>query len=117
MVHVYQDEYICNTCTRTSVRIYDDFVRLFFLDTDREAGGLAGEIPEESDQFRFQRAAHLANLKGSVGLISTKTSVVRVTIPIYLSTWSFIPLPRFFNSRRSPPLVTPSLVLFPQNST
>jgi len=29
---------------------------------------------------------------------------------------SFIPLPHFFNSRRSPPLLTSSLVLFPQHS-
>ena len=41
---------------------------------------------------------------------------MRVTIPIDLSTWSFIPLTLFFNSRRGPPLLTPSLVLFPQES-
>ena len=34
-----------------------------------------------------------------------------------VSTRSFIPLPRFFHSRRTPPLLTPSLVLFPQRST
>ena len=31
---------------------------------------------------------------------------MRVTIPIDLSTWSFIPLPCFFNSRRAPPLLS-----------
>ena len=33
-----------------------------------------------------------------------------------LSTWSFIHLPRFFHSRRDPPLLTPSLVLYHQRS-
>ncbi len=35
----------------------------------------------ESEQFRFWRAARLANLKDSVGLISAKASALRVTIP------------------------------------
>jgi hypothetical protein len=38
---------------------------------------------------------------------------MRVTIPIDLSTRSFIPLPRFLNSRRVPPLLNQSLVLIP----
>jgi hypothetical protein len=75
---------------------------------------LAGELPEESEQFRFFRAPRLANLKGSVGFMSPKTSTIRVALPIDLSTLSFIPLPRFFNSRRSPPLLNPSLLFFPQ---
>ena len=82
----------------------------------REASILAGELPEESEQFRFLRASRLANLKGSVGLILAKASAMRVTIPIDLSTRSFIPLPRFFNSRRVPPLLNQSLVLIPQQS-
>ena len=51
----------------TSDRIYDDFLRLLFLDAHREASALANDIPEESGQFRFLRAACLANIKGSVG--------------------------------------------------
>jgi hypothetical protein len=50
-------------------RIYDDFSRLLFWHAHREASALANDLPEESDQFRFLRAACLANLKGSVGLI------------------------------------------------
>jgi hypothetical protein len=83
----------------TSGRVYEDFTRLLFLHAHREASILAGELPEDSEQFRFLRASHLANLKDSVGLILAKTSSMRVTIPIDLSTRSFIPLPRFFNSR------------------
>ena len=40
----------------TSGRLYDDFLRLLFLHAHREASALAGELPEESDQFRFLRA-------------------------------------------------------------
>jgi hypothetical protein len=50
----------------TSGRIYDDFLRLLFLHAHREASALANDIPEESGQFRFLRAACLANIKGSV---------------------------------------------------
>ena len=37
----------------TSGHIYEDFVRLLFLHTHREVSILSGELPEESDQFRF----------------------------------------------------------------
>ena len=53
----------------TSGRVYDDFTRLLFLHAHREANVLAGELREKSEQFRFLRAARLANLKGSVGLL------------------------------------------------
>jgi len=98
----------------TSGRVHDDFTRLLFLDAHREASVLAGELPEESEQFRFLREVRLANLKDTVGLLLAKTSVMRVTIPIDLSTRSFIPLPHCFNSRRVPPLLNQSMVLFPQ---
>ena len=60
---------------------YDDFSLLLFLHTHREASALANELQEESDQFRFLRAACLANIKGSVGLILAKASVMRISIP------------------------------------
>jgi hypothetical protein len=46
-----------------------------------------------------------------------KTSVVRISIPLDLSSRSFIPLPRFIRSRHPIPLVGPSLVLFPPYGT
>jgi hypothetical protein len=70
----------------TSSRLYDDFIRLRFLHAHRQASVLANELPEESDQFRFLRAACLVNLKGSVGLILAKASVMRISIPLDLST-------------------------------
>ncbi len=78
----------------TSGHVYEDFPRLFFLHEYRETSILDGGLPEESEQFRFLRVSRLTNLKGSVGLILTRDSAI-------LSTWSFIPLPRFFNSRRA----------------
>ena len=42
----------------------------------RESSALANELPEESGQFRFLRAAGLANLKGSVRLILAKASAM-----------------------------------------
>ena len=94
----------------TSGRVYDDFSRLLFLHAHREASVLANELPEESEQFRFLRAACLANIKGSVGLILAKSSVMRISIPLDLSSRPFIPLPRFIRSRCDTPLLAPSLV-------
>ena len=85
-------------------RINEDFLSLMYLHTHWEGSTLTGEFPEESDQFRFIRAACLANLKGSIGLMLAKVSVMRVTIPLHLSTRSFIPLPRFIHSRNTTPL-------------
>ena len=70
----------------TSGHIYEDFVRLLFLYVHGETGILAGELPEESDQFRFLRGVRLTTLKVTVGLILVKDSAMRVTIPIDLST-------------------------------
>ncbi len=42
--------------------MYDDFSRLLFLHANREASALANEIPEESGQFRFLRAAPISGV-------------------------------------------------------
>jgi hypothetical protein len=98
----------------TSGRVYDDFSRLLFLHAHREASALSNEIPEESEQFRFLRTACYANIKGSVGLILAKSSVMRISIPLDLSSRPFIPLPRFMRSRRTATLLSPSLVFTPR---
>ena len=98
----------------TAGRIYEDLSRLLFLHTHREVSALANEIPEESEQFRFLRAACFANIKGSVGLILTKASAMRISIPLDLSSRPFIPLPRFMRSRRVTPLLAPSLFFSPR---
>ena len=83
---------------------------VLFLHDNREASTLVGEVPEDSAHFRFIRAACLANLKGSLGLMLVKTVEMRITIPLDLSTKPFIPLPRVIRTRVSTPLLTPSLV-------
>ena len=86
----------------TSGRIYDDFLRLLFLHAHREASALANELPEESDQFRFLRAACLTNLRGSVGLMLAKASDMRIVIVLDLSSRSFIPMSSHTSSRPFP---------------
>ncbi len=100
----------------TTGRLYDDFSRLLFLHTHLEVLALSNEIPEESGQFRFLRAVFYANIKGSVGLILAKASVMRISIPLDLSSRPFIPLPRFIFRRRPLPLLAPSLVFTPRRS-
>jgi len=92
----------------------EDFSRLLFLHAHREATALANELPEESEQFRFLPTASFPNIKGSVGLILAKASAMRISIPLDLSSRSFIPLPCFIRSRRVTPLLDPSLVFSPR---
>ncbi len=83
----------------TTVLIYDDFSRLLFFDTHREGCTLVNELSEVSDPFRFLHTASLSNLKGSVGLILTKTSAMRgfdSTRSSFLSHTTF-----FFSCRKS----------------
>ena len=56
-----------SVAVHTAGRIYEDFSRLLFLHVHREASALANEMPEESEQFRFLRAACFSNIKGSEG--------------------------------------------------
>ena len=97
----------------TTGHLYDEFIRLLFLHAHRETSVLANEFPEDSDQFRFLRASCFSNLKGTVGLIMTKESVMWISIPVDLSSQTFIPLPRFIRSRHPTPFLDPSLVFFP----
>ncbi len=100
----------------TTGRVYDDFSRLLFLHVHREVSALANEIPEESGQFRFLRAARYGNIKGSVGLILEKASTIRISIPLDLSSLPCIPLSRFICRRRPLPLLASSLVFTPRRS-
>ncbi len=102
----------------TTGRMYDEFIRLLFFHTHRptRTSTLDNELSEESDQFRFLHASSFANLKGTVGLIMTKTSAIRISIPLDFSSRSCVPLPHFIRSRRPTPFLAPSLVLFPPRS-
>ncbi len=97
----------------TSGRIYDDFLRLLFLHAHRESSALDNDIPGGIGHFRFLLASCLVNIKGSVGLILVKSSVMRISIPLDLSSRPFMPPPCFIRSRRPTTLLTPSLVFSP----
>jgi hypothetical protein len=101
----------------TTGQLYDDFSRSLFLHAHREVSTLTNEIPEESDQFHFLRAACYVNIKGSVGLILVKASDMRISIPLDLSSRPFIPLSRFICRKHSLPLLAPSLVFTPRCSS
>jgi hypothetical protein len=88
----------------TSGRVHDDFNRLLFLHAHREASALANELPEESDQFRFLHVPCLVKLILKGQLFLARASDMRISIPRDLSCRPFIPLPRFFPSRRPIPL-------------
>ena len=52
---------------------------------------LTGELPEESEQFRFLLVGHLTNIKVSTGLNLAKASIMRVLFPsICLHVLSFL---------------------------
>ena len=100
----------------TTGRMYDEFIRLLFLHAHCEASVLDNELTQESDQFRFHHVSCFANLKGVVGLIMTKVSDIRISIPLDLPSRPSIPFPRFIRSHRPTPLLSPSLVLFSPRS-
>ena len=83
--------------------LYDDFIRLICLHDHREVSDLVNELSEESDQFRFLRAERFSNLKGTVGLIMVKVLTIRISIPLDLSSRSFMSVPRFIRSCRPKP--------------
>ncbi len=69
-----------------------------------------------SNRINFLRVVSYANIKGSVGFILSKVSVMRISMSLDLSSRSFIPLPCFIRSRRPLPLLAPSLVFPPRCS-
>jgi hypothetical protein len=76
-----------------------------------ERYGFDGELPEASDQFHFLGTGRWMNLKGSVGLILSKVSEMRITTSSHRFVYVvFHTSPSFLlgtsNYRRSPPLLT-----------
>jgi hypothetical protein len=74
----------------TSTHIYDDCLCLLFLDVHHKHSSLTGEMTE-SDQFLFLCSTYLSTLR-SLWFDLGQRFGMRVTIPLDLSTWSFIPL-------------------------
>ncbi len=70
----------------TTGRVYDDFSRLLFLHTHREASALANETPEESGQFRFLRAAQFRFYPSATFYLSETSSSSLNLFPCFYSS-------------------------------
>jgi hypothetical protein len=69
----------------TSTRMHGEFLRLIFLQAYREteAHFTASGVPSQSnnsDMFRFRRAAFYQSLKSKVGLAAAKAAALRIMI-------------------------------------
>jgi hypothetical protein len=71
----------------TSTRMHGEFLRLLFLQAHREteAHFTAAGMPSQrnqSDSFRFKRAAFYQSLKSKVGLAAVKATALRINLNI-----------------------------------
>ena len=71
----------------TSTRMHSEFLRLLFLQAHREteahftAAGMSSQR-NQSDSFRFKRAAFYNGLKSKVGLAAAKAAALRVNLNV-----------------------------------
>ena len=71
----------------TSTRMHGEFLRLLFLQAHREteahftAPGMSSQR-NQSDSFRFKRAAFYNGLKSKVGLAAAKAAALRVNLNV-----------------------------------
>ena len=69
----------------TSTRMHGEFLRLLFLQAQREteahftAVGMSSQR-NHSDSFRFRRAAFYQSLKSKVGLAAAKAAALRINL-------------------------------------
>jgi hypothetical protein len=71
----------------TSTRMHGEFLRLLFLQAHREteahftAAGMSSQC-NQSDSFRFKRAAFYQSLKSKVGLAAAKAAALRINLNV-----------------------------------
>jgi hypothetical protein len=71
----------------TSTRMHGEFLRLLFLQAHREteahfiAAGMSSQR-NQSDSFRFKRAAFYQSLKSKVGLAAAKAAALRINLNV-----------------------------------
>jgi hypothetical protein len=71
----------------TSTRMHGEFLRLLFLQAHREteahftATGMRSQR-NQSDSFRFRRAAFYRSLKSKVGLVAAKAAALRINLNV-----------------------------------
>ncbi len=78
----------------TTGRMYDEFIRILFFHAHCEGSFWIMNCQRNRTSFDS-----FTNLKGVVGLIMTKSSDIRISIHVDLSSRSFVPLPCFLLSR------------------
>jgi hypothetical protein len=82
-----QNIYFLPAIMSTSNRIHGELLRLFFLQAHREtevhftAAGMPSQH-NQSESFRFKRAAFYRGLKSKVGLAAAKAAALRITISL-----------------------------------
>jgi len=87
------------TITSTSTRMHGEFLRVLFLQAHREteAHFTATGMPSrrnQSDSFRFKRAAFFQLLKSKVGLAAAKAAALRININVEGCGMVAAPMPR-----------------------
>ncbi len=93
-IAAYQQQYADNqnisflpVIVSTSTRMHGEFLRLLFLQAHREteahftADGMSSQR-NQSDSFRFKRAAFYNSLKSKVGLAAAKATALRVNLNV-----------------------------------
>jgi len=104
----------------TSTRMHGEFLRLLFLQAHREteahftAAGMSSQR-NQSDSFRFKRAAFYQSLKSKVGLAAAKAAALRinlnvegcgiVAVPVHAPSRAPILLPLLLSHNRPLPRV------------
>ena len=82
-----QNIYFLPAIVSTSTRMHSEFLRLLFLQAHREteAHFTAAEMPSQrnqSDSFRFKRAAFYQSLKSKVGLAAAKAAALQINLNV-----------------------------------
>jgi hypothetical protein len=93
-INSYRQQYADNQNIRflpaivsTSTRMHGEFLRLLFLQVQREtvaqftAAGMSSQR-NQSDSFRFKRAAFYQSLKSKVGLAAAKAAALRINLNV-----------------------------------
>jgi len=82
-----QSEHFFSPCHSVHFNLHGEFLRLLFLQAHREteAHFAATGVPSQrnqSDSFRFKRAAFFQSLKSTVGLAAAKMAALRINLNI-----------------------------------
>jgi hypothetical protein len=105
----------------TSTRMHGEFLRLLFLQAHREteahftAAGMSSQR-NQTDSFRFKRAAFYQSLKSKVGLAAAKAAALRINLnvegcgivaaPVHAPSRAPLSVPSFFHTISLSPAFT-----------